>query len=132
MFVKKPSVALKLILRSAIGDEDYTILPIYLFILRDETSGASLLLLSMEEIVTKLAQMETVALSLDPTLPAGASFPWLGLVRPIPSYFLRPDDFWTDYPGYNARGPPPHPKPHGRGPGRCLMPSLEAHATSIP
>jgi hypothetical protein len=35
-----------------------------------------------DEVVTKVAQMETAALSPDATLPPGAPFPWLEHVRP--------------------------------------------------
>ena len=80
MFVKKPSVALKSILRTSVGTSDNPTLPTDLSILRDEKSCR--LLNTPSEVLTQLTRMETIALSSDPTLPLGAPFPWLGHVRP--------------------------------------------------
>ena len=83
MVVKKPSVALKSILQSFMGAKASTALPTNLSILRDETTG--LLITTPTEVVMKIVQMQTVALSPDPTLPPGALFPWLGHFRSIPA-----------------------------------------------
>jgi hypothetical protein len=83
MFVKKPRVALQTILRSTTRANASTTLPTDVSLLRDETS--SLLVTTPAEVVTKLAQIEGVALSPDPTLPPGAPFPWLDYVRPAPT-----------------------------------------------
>jgi hypothetical protein len=80
MFVKKPSVALRSILRSSEGKLYTSTLPIDLSVLRDETTGQ--LLTFPKEVISHLTHLETKALSPDPTLPMGASFPWLGHVRP--------------------------------------------------
>ncbi len=80
VFAKKPSVALKFILRSATRDAASTTLPIDLSILRDETTGR--LITTKSAFVTKLAQMETAHLSKDPALPPGAPFSWIGRTRP--------------------------------------------------
>jgi hypothetical protein len=37
-------------------------------------------------VIKQFTQMETIALSPDPTLPLGAPFPWLGPVRPAPTF----------------------------------------------
>ena len=98
MFVNKSNVALNSILRAATGDKDSTTLPTDLSILRDETSGR--LIATLSEVVTKLAQMETVALP-GPHTPSRSS---ISLARPRPTnpYLLRPDEFRTNHPGYNA------------------------------
>jgi hypothetical protein len=83
MFIKKPSVALKAILRSAKEANTSATLPTDLSILRDEKLG--LLNTTPTEVVTRLAQMETVALSPYPTLPPGAPLPWRGRVLPTPT-----------------------------------------------
>ena len=83
MLVKKPNVALKSILRTSEGTTDNTKLPTDLSILRDETFGR--LVTTPSEALTQLTQMETTALSMDPTLPPGAPFPWLGHVRLTPT-----------------------------------------------
>ena len=83
MFVKKPSVALKSILRSSEGKLDTTTLPTDLSVLRDENTGQ--LLTSPTEVISHLTQLETTALSPDPTLPPGVAFPWLDHVRPTPA-----------------------------------------------
>jgi len=83
MLEKKPTVALKSILRTSEGTTDNPTLPTDLSILRDEKSGR--LLTTPSEVLTQLRQMETVALSPDPTLPPGAPVPWLGHVRPSPT-----------------------------------------------
>jgi hypothetical protein len=84
MFVKKPSVAIKFILRSAEKTTDNPTLPTDLSILRDEKSGR--LLTTPSEVLTQLTLLETAALSPDPTLPPGAPFPWLGHVQPTPTF----------------------------------------------
>jgi hypothetical protein len=73
MYVKEPSVALKTILQSAMWAETPTILPTDLSILRDETTG--LLITTSAEIITTLAQMETVTLFPGPTSPPELHFP---------------------------------------------------------
>ena len=83
MFVKKTSVALKSILRSSEGQSDTNTLPTDLSVLRNESTGQ--LLTSPTEVIAHLTQLETKALSPDPTLPMGAPFPWLGHVRPSPT-----------------------------------------------
>jgi hypothetical protein len=83
MFVKKPNVALKSILRTAIGTSTQHTLPTDLSIIKDETTG--LLITTPSRVVNKIIELETVALSPDPTLPPGAPFPWLSIVRPTPT-----------------------------------------------
>jgi len=83
MFVKKPSVELKSILRTSEGTPDSSTLPTDLSVLRDEATER--LLTSPSEVTTQLEKTETRALSPDPTLPPGALFPWLGHVRPTPT-----------------------------------------------
>jgi len=73
LFIKKPSVTLKPILRAAEGVTETPSLPTDLSILRDETTGR--LITAPEEVIAKIIQMETMALSPDHTLPAGAPFP---------------------------------------------------------
>jgi hypothetical protein len=80
MFAKKPSVALKSILRASEGKIDTPTFPTNLSALRDENSGQ--LLTFPTEVITHLTHLETIALSPDSTLPPGAPFPWLGHVRP--------------------------------------------------
>jgi hypothetical protein len=82
MFVKKSSEALKSILRATTREKDSYTLPIYLSILRDETSLGRLII-TLTKGITKLTQMDTVALSPNSTLPPRALFPWLGQVRPF-------------------------------------------------
>ncbi len=48
--------------------------------MREETTGR--LIATPDEVVTKITQMETAALSPDPTLPPGAPFPWTRYVSP--------------------------------------------------
>jgi hypothetical protein len=67
MFVKKPSVALKSILRFSMGTKASTTLPTDLSILRDETTG--LIIATPAEIIKKIEQLERVALSTDATPP---------------------------------------------------------------
>jgi hypothetical protein len=83
MFAKKPSVALKSILKTSVGTTDSSALPTDLSILRDERSG--LLLTTPSEVLTQLTQKETIALSPDHTFPPGAPFPWVCHVRPTPT-----------------------------------------------
>ena len=72
LFVKKPNMALISILRTSTGKSNKNTLPTGLSIIKDEASG--LLITSPREVVTKIAELETVALSPDPTLPIGAPF----------------------------------------------------------
>ncbi len=70
LFVKKPSAAPKSILRPSEGESDTIILRTDLFILWEETTGR--IITAPDEVVAKIAQMETVVLSPDPTLPPSA------------------------------------------------------------
>jgi len=83
MFVKKPNVALKSILRTYMGTSTHSTISTDLSINKDETTG--LLITSPSRVVNKIIELETVALSPDPVFPTGAPFPWLGLVRPTPT-----------------------------------------------
>ncbi len=76
-------MALKSILRTATGIPNKSTLPTDLSIIKDEAS--ELLITNPPEIVKKIAELETIALSTDPTLPLGAPFSWLGYVRPTPT-----------------------------------------------
>ena len=69
---KTPSVALKSILRTTEGVADSPSLPTELCVLRDEITAR--LITTPEKLIYKITQMETVALSLDPTLPQGPLF----------------------------------------------------------
>jgi hypothetical protein len=80
MFVKKPSVTLKYILRTAMGNSTQHTLPTNLSIIKDETTG--LIITAPSKAVNTISEIETGALSPDPTLSPGAPFPWLGLVGP--------------------------------------------------
>jgi len=73
LFIKKPSVALKSIMRTSEGITDTPSLPTYLSVLRDETTGH--LINAPEEAIAKITQMEPVAQSPDPTLPWVPLFP---------------------------------------------------------
>ncbi len=73
MFAKKPNMALKSILRTAAGNPNTNTLPTNLSIIKDKASG--LLITNPPEVVEKLEELETVALSPDPTLPPGTPFP---------------------------------------------------------
>ena len=73
MFVKKPSVTLKSILRTSEGAADAPSLPTDLFVLWDETTGQ--IITAPEGVIAKITLMEIVALSPDPTLPPGPLFP---------------------------------------------------------
>ncbi len=83
MFAKKPSVALKSILCTTVGDTASATLSTDLSVLRDEQSGR--LIMTPLEVILKLTKLDMVALSPDPTLPLEAPFPWLGLIRPTPT-----------------------------------------------
>ena len=72
-FINKPSVALKSMQRKTEGVTDTPSLPTNLSVLRDETTGR--LVTAPEEVIAKITQMETVALTPDPTLPSGAPLP---------------------------------------------------------
>ena len=73
MFAKKPNMALKYILRTSAGNPNTNTLPTDLSIIKNEASG--LLIANPLEVVKKRAELETIALSLYPTLPLGAPFP---------------------------------------------------------
>ncbi len=83
MFVKNPNVTLKSILRTAMETSTRHTLPTNLSIIKDEKTG--LLITTPSRVVNTIAELETVALSPDPTLPPGAPFPWLSLVGPTPT-----------------------------------------------
>ena len=83
MFVRKPNMALKSLLRTAAGNTTTNTLPTDLSIIKDEATGV--LLTDPPEVVKKIAAMETITLSPDPTLPLGAPFPWRGYVRATPN-----------------------------------------------
>ncbi len=87
MFAKKPNMALKSIIRTAAGNSDTNTLPTDLSIINDKASG--LLITNPPQVVKKIAELETIALSPDPSLPPGAPFPWLGYARPTPTSFVR-------------------------------------------
>ena len=107
MFVKKPRVARKSILRISEGTSDSPTLPTDLSALRDEVTRR--LLTSPSEMITKLEKLETTALSPDLTIPLGAPFPWLGHVYPVP-HLLGTNVDRPDHPGHLPQGPSPHPK----------------------
>ena len=67
--IKKSSVALKSILCTTEGTADASYLPTNFSLLRDETTGH--LITVPEELIAKITEMETVVVSLDPTLPPG-------------------------------------------------------------
>jgi hypothetical protein len=83
MFVKKPNMALKSLLRTAAGNTMTNTLPTDLSIIKDEATG--FLITDPPEVVKKIAAIQTKALSPDPTLPPGAPFPWRGHVRATPA-----------------------------------------------
>ena len=83
MLVKKSSVDLKYIFRTSEGTPDNSTLPTDLSILRNEKTGR--LLTTLSKVLTRLTQMEMTALSPDPKLSPGTTFPWLGHVRPTPT-----------------------------------------------
>ena len=72
VFVKKPSMAFKSILRTSEGTTYNPTLHADLSILRDVKSGR--LLTTPSEVLTQLTQIETTVLSPYPTLPLGAPF----------------------------------------------------------
>ena len=76
MFIKKLTVSLKSILRTAEEVTDTPSLPNYLSVIRDETTGH--LITAPDDVIAKIAHMETVAISPDPTLPMGPLFPSSG------------------------------------------------------
>ena len=73
MFVKKPNVALKSILRTDAGNTTFTTLLTDLSVIKDDISR--FLITTPAKVVRKIAEQETIALSLDHTLPLGAPFP---------------------------------------------------------
>jgi hypothetical protein len=83
LFVKKPNTALKSLLRTAEGNTKTNTLPTDLSIIKDEVTG--LLITDPASVKRKIAELETVALSPDPTLLPGAPFPWRGYVRATPT-----------------------------------------------
>ena len=83
MCVKRPNMALKSLLRTAAGSTSNNTLPTDLSIIKDE--GTGLLITDPLEVVNKIATLETIAISPDPTLPPGAPFPWRGYVRATPT-----------------------------------------------
>jgi hypothetical protein len=82
-FAKKPNMTLKSILLTAEGIRNTNTLPTCLSVIKSEASG--FLITNPTKVVTKITELETLALSLDPTLPPGARFTWLGYVRPTPT-----------------------------------------------
>ncbi len=83
VFLNKPSVALKFIIRAVERASDNPSLSTDISILRDDTTCR--LITAPEEVITKLAQLETVAQSPDPSLPPVAPFPWIGHIHPAPT-----------------------------------------------
>ncbi len=61
LFIKKPSASLKSIMRTTEGVTDTPSLATHLSVIRDETTGR--LITAPEEVVAKITQMETTALS---------------------------------------------------------------------
>jgi hypothetical protein len=51
--------------------------------------ATGLIITNPTEVVKKIAELETIALSPYPTLPSGAPFSWLGYVRPTPIASVR-------------------------------------------
>jgi len=72
LFIKKPSVALKYIMRTAKEVTNTPYLPIDLSVILDETLGR--LITAPEEVFAKIKYMETTALTPDATLPPEAPF----------------------------------------------------------
>ena len=83
LFVKKPNKALKSLLRTAAGSTKTNTLPTDLSIIKDEVTG--LLITDPTSVKMKIVELETTALSPDPTLPPGAPFPWHGNVQAAPT-----------------------------------------------
>jgi len=79
MFLKRPNVALKSLLRTAAGCTTTNTLPTDLSIIKDEAEG--ILITNPKEVVQKIAELETKAPSPDTTLPPGAPFPWCAHVQ---------------------------------------------------
>ena len=73
LFIKKLNVALKSILRTMKRVTGTPSLLTDLSVTWDETTDRRIT--APEEVIDKITQMETVALSPDPTLPPGALFP---------------------------------------------------------
>ena len=71
--LKNPNMAFKSLLRTAEGRTTTTILLTDLSIIKDEATR--LLITDQPEVVRKIAALETISLSPDPTLPQGAPFP---------------------------------------------------------
>ena len=78
LFVKKPNKTLKSLLRTAAGSTKTNTLPTDLSIIKDEVTG--LLITDPTSVKRKIVELETTALSPDPTLPPGAPFPCHGNV----------------------------------------------------
>jgi len=83
LFIKKPKVVLNSSMRTTEEVTDTPYLPIDFSIIRDETTGR--LITAPEEVITKITQMDNVALSPGPTLPPGAPFLGLGRIHPTPA-----------------------------------------------
>ena len=86
LFVNKPSVALRYILRTTEGAARTPSLLTNLFGLGDETAGR--LITAPEEVAAKITQLKPAARSPDHTLPLGALFPWLACDRLTPSSLI--------------------------------------------
>ncbi len=76
-------MALKALLRTTTGSTTTNTLPTDLSIIKDEDTG--FLITDPPEVVKKIAVLETIALSSDPTLHPCAPFPWRGYVRATPT-----------------------------------------------
>jgi hypothetical protein len=80
MFMQKPKVVSKSILRNAAETEESQPLPTNLSIIRDDASGC--LITDPKEVIRQIQKLETKAISPDPALPPGASFPRLSHITP--------------------------------------------------
>jgi hypothetical protein len=83
MFVKRPNMALKSLLRTTAGSTTTNTLPTDLSIIKDEATG--FLITDPLEVVKKIAELETIALSPDSILPPCAPFFWRAYVRATPT-----------------------------------------------
>jgi hypothetical protein len=83
MFLKRPNVALKSLFRTAAGSTTNVTLPTDLSVMKDEAKGFRIT--DPQKVVQKIAELETKALSPDPTLPPGVPFPWRAHVRATPT-----------------------------------------------
>jgi hypothetical protein len=80
MFVKKPKVALRSILRTATITSDSQVFPTDSSTVRDDTTGR--LIRTPAEVIAEGENLPIKALTLDPTLPLGAPFPWRSKAAP--------------------------------------------------